>query len=188
LPTIVSKVSNAVKHDLTKNQQAIVINLLHDFQNLSTATTTDDLMMMAGAYSTYERRERMQKALEKYAPGLCERMTNSQQEELILVIKELEKIDLHNKPFNLFLRFMCQCACFTPDIDLMARIDFCGNKSALFLQKCCKHVVRTITIPFVVFNDCYFFRGWQKEFEKFGSMFLVLNPFSSALLKSIKHQ
>jgi len=46
LPVIVTKVSNVVKHGLTKNQQTIVIDLLHNLQSLS-SFTKDELVKMA---------------------------------------------------------------------------------------------------------------------------------------------
>ncbi len=187
LPIIVAKVSNAVKHDLTKNQQAIVIDLLHNCQNLS-VITIDDLMVIAKAIDDLEKeysRECLLKAAEKYIPEKI--LVNifypggeaPTREEQILMTKELEKIDLHNKSFNLLLRFLCQGSYLMIDIDLITKIDLCGDKSALPLQKCCEYVGRTMERALVV--------GWEKDLEKIGRAFLVLNPLSNALLKSIKH-
>ncbi len=181
LPVIVTKVSNAVKHDLTKNQQAIVIDLLHNLQTLS-AFIRDNFMVMAEGYSVYEEN----KALEKHAPELVKKIEDSRskdltQEEYILLTKELEEVDLHNESFNLWKRFMCQC-CYVIDIGFMANIDLGDDKSALPLQKCCMHLAQVIAL---VFNDV---PGWEKEFEKTANIFLMVNSLSSALLQSIENQ
>ncbi len=192
LPIIVTKVSNAVKHDLTKNQQAIVIDLLHNLQTLS-AFTINDLMEMEERCSTYAKREADNKAFEKYVPKKLKekfddcRSRNGVQEEYILLTKELEKVDFHNESFNLLTKFMCQC-CYIIDIDLMTKVDLGDDKLALPLQKCCRYLAEAIAFPFAVFNDFYFFPGWEKEFEKTGNMFLMVNSLSSALLKSIENQ
>ena len=88
LPVIVARVSNAVKHDLTKNQQTIVIDLLHNLESLS-SFTKDDFVKMTKV--DWEHLKHMQ---DEYIPEeLKERLvrpTNRGEfEELILISKEI---------------------------------------------------------------------------------------------------
>lgn len=136
LPAIKTKIARVVMHDLTKEQRDLVIDLLKNCKALS-ATTVDDLMLMAQASSTYERREAMNKATQQYCPrDLAMRLQSGDitSAERIQLYKEFEKIDLHDASFNATKNFMCKSCC-VEDISLMATVDLNGEKQALLVQQ-----------------------------------------------------
>ncbi len=189
LPILVAKVSNAIKFELTKKQQTIVINLLHNLNILSTFTF-DDLMKIAEGCSTYAKRKAFEGALKKYESDYYlknSKVTDLTQEEKILRMREIEKIDLHNEVFNLQKKFMCYCS-YLDDISSTMDIDLGNDNAALSFQRCCYCLGLAIAMPSVVFQDFYFFPGWDENFEKVAKIFCVINKVSSALLKEIEQQ
>ncbi len=202
LPVIVTKVSNAVKHTLTKNQQTIVINLLHNLQSLSSFTKDDFVKMTKVDWEHMEDDNKyIPEELNEKFKELAKKMDNRHKmgnryidfslEEFILMRKELGKIDFHDESFNLLIRFM-NLIIYVWDLGLMAKIDLGSDKAALPLQKCCEYLGRVIRC--VVKADCFspgcqcMRYSWEKAFEKIANIFCVVNRLSSALLKSIENQ
>ena len=189
LPVITAKVSNAVKHNLTENQQTIVIDLLHNLKSLSSFTKDDFVKMTKVGEHMENFNKYIPEELNEKLGELTKKMDDRTRvcsleefEEFILIMKEFEKVDLHNESFNLLKRFICQC-CYVHDIELMADIDLGGDKSALPLQKCCRYLADAILIVL-----SYDFSVWKEDFEKIANIFLMANSLSSALLKSIENQ
>jgi len=187
LPVIKTKIAHVVTHDLTKEQGSLVINLLENCKVLS-ETTVNDLMLMAQASSTYERREASKRAVEKYCPKKLKTQLdqNTSVEVKDQLYKELESVDLRDVSFNTLKNFMCKY-CYVEDIHWMAVVDLDNDKEALLVQRCCIYIVEKIAYPFVVFNDFYFFPGWEHEFKKVGKVFLIMNTICGELLEAIKH-
>lgn len=189
LASMVTKITHAIQRHLTSQQKAMVVDLLNNLYSITT-TTTEELMIMAESCSTYEKREEGNNALMRYAPKLTQkiiaaRTSDLTQEEFIALCKELEQVDLHDPLFNLNKNFMCKCS-YIGDLDLMTNIDVSDDESALSLQICLKHFMQTIALPYVVFNDFYFFPGWEEEFKNIGAMFALVNTVFSALLEAIE--
>ena len=185
LEIIKSAFAHAVKHDLTSDQRTFVINLLQSLKAIS-ATTTNDLMLMAEVRLVEGRSEAMDEASEKYCPQLMQKKPEDcTVQERIAWLKEWQKIDLHDESFNLLKNFMCQCAYLDKDVNFIVTIDSEEDEVSGFIQKSFILVGQAIVFPFVVFNDLYFVNGWQEKFKQSGDIFAILNIVSSALLDAI---
>ncbi len=155
LPAIKTKIAHVTTHDLTKEQRALVINLLENCKALS-ATTVDDLMLMAQILMSF-----------KTGPS-----------------------DYTEASFNnAFKKIMVWNYVYIDNISLMveAEVDLNDDKQALLVQQCCIHILSKIVMPFHVFNNFDFLPGWEREFEKVGKVFLIMNTICSELLEAIKH-
>lgn len=183
--TITTKVAYAVKHDLTQEQRAIVINLLRNLKEVS-AFTADDLILMAEDFLTYGRSEALQRAVEYYCPEL-KRMQDVSVAEKIAVFKAFEKIDLHDSSFNALKSFMCKAGYLEEDLPLMTMHGIDDAQSTP-LRRCFDGVAHAIAYPCVALNDSYFTPGWQYQFRLVGDVFAIMNPLCSQLLEAIEQQ
>ncbi|MBI2774421.1 hypothetical protein HYX58_00215 [Candidatus Dependentiae bacterium] len=174
LPTIKTKSVHAFQHDLTQNQRTKLVNILQDLRDLS-VTTADDLMIMAKVST--EDREAMNESLKKrYPNGIGSYFSQGQ-----AGIRKFEKeVDLGNPSFNMITRFMCKCG-YLDELSELRRIEI---ENAAW-QRCYEYAMNAIALPFVAFNDLYFFPGWQQEFQKSGNTFAIMNTVCTALLEAV---
>ncbi|TET06323.1 hypothetical protein E3J79_02400 [Candidatus Dependentiae bacterium] len=185
LGAITTKVAYAVQHDLTQEQRAIVINLLHNLKDLS-GITTDDLLLMAERCLTYEWSCALIKAIKKHCPKeLKERMENNcfGWTLSIFLDKEFEKVDLGDASFNALKNFMCKCS-YLEDVDFGATVDI-DNNQGILLQQCFNYVSCRIDAPSDIFDDFCFFPGWKDELKKTGDLFVIINTLCNQLLEAI---
>lgn len=194
--TIKSTFAQVFKHQLTPEQQTLVVDLLQGLKDLS-VTTTQDLILMAEGCCTYELRAADNKAMEQYCPtelkealssvkGNLEENIIRNRKETFKVFKKLEAVDLHNKAFNALNRFMCKFV-YVTDVYILARLNDIDAQDSL-LKGIINHIASILAFPFVVFNDFYFVPDWQNEFKKVGAAFGIMHELCSQLLETIEQK
>jgi len=146
-------------------------------------------MLMASACDSYESREFLNKLLDECCPELmdekecCFREATWQQR--IAWIKKFEKVDLGHLPCNTLKSFMCKAFyLMLMDLHLMVIVDI--DYEDVLLQKYILCLQDAIALPLAVFNDFYFFPGWEDEFKKTGDLFVTINILCTQLLEAIE--
>lgn len=188
LKAIKSKFAHTVKHEFTQEQHALTVQLLTDLQALS-ATTANDLMLMAQACSNPERLEKNNKAFGAYCAahyGTSFDHRDMSNSERIAWFRENESIDLGDTSFNMLFKFMCQCG-YVSGLHYLIRGSSSPDTQNL-LEKYLYYVGEAIGTSFVVLNDGYFYPGWQEQFKKNGQIFACVNLISTQLLEVIAQQ
>jgi hypothetical protein len=179
LPAIKTKVAYAAKHDLTKTQRATLLHVLQNCKKLA-AYTTDDLMKMAEVCSTAKGREALNKAFEvHFSKKLVDKVSKED-------IEKIEKADLGNPSFNLLKNYMCAIGYMNDESEALALADLAGYCNEVRLQQICIEAGTKFAVPFVVFNDQYFFPGWQDAFKEVGQYFAIMHVICSQLIEAIE--
>jgi hypothetical protein len=176
--TAMPKIVYAINHDLSKEQRDIVVNLLYNLKALSACSTTNDLMLAANVCLTYDGRAQFNKACDAYFQNE-QKSANSAAR-----VKQLDKADLKNVEFNALKNYMCKASALE-GFSRVRHFKF-DDITGTFMQQYLESIGAIIALPFVVFNDFYFFSGWELAFKQCAEVFTSVNQACDQLLMAIK--
>lgn len=170
--------------ELTTNQQEIALRLLTALNRLA-QTTTQDLMEMTTVHDNAEQFNRYNAAFEQYYRNHCGNVDDCKHlnpRQVAVVLDKIMCMETGNKRYDTVIRFMCNCAYVN---DLCELMHYEQERTATVLQLCFAPVIEAIGSTFVLFNDNYYYQGWQEQFVRNGAIFAHMHSVTQPLLTAL---